>query len=68
MPSSKAIFLSLVRLGVGHSTDVLLDNANWQEIEYYAVQHGLLSVLVDGIEKCPRDKGLPNNYCCSGLE
>lgn len=46
-------FLSLVRLGIGHTTIVDPQPINWKEIEELANRHGLLAIIVDGIEKLP---------------
>lgn len=47
-------FLSLVRLGIGHVEEAnSLPINNWKEIETLANRHGLLAVVVDGIEKLP---------------
>ena len=46
----KDIFLSLVRLGIGHtdSTD-LTDKVDWEALKALAGQHGLSAVVLDGL-------------------
>lgn len=46
-------FLSLVRLGIGHTPQVITQPINWKETEEFANRHGLLAIVVDGIEKLP---------------
>lgn len=53
------IFLTLVRLGIEHTGCVNLDIIDWSVIENHACQHGLLAVVVDGIEKLPEGKRPP---------
>ena len=56
----KEAFLALVRLGIGNAaTEKLPDNINWNAIEALAKQHGLLGVLVDGIQKLPQTNRPP---------
>lgn len=46
----KDIFLSLVRLGIGHtdSTD-FTDKVDWEALKALAGQHGLSAVVLDGL-------------------
>lgn len=44
-------FISLVQLGIGHTTQVISQPINWKETEEFANRHGLLAVVLDGIEK-----------------
>lgn len=44
-------FISLVRLGIGHMSCPLPKRIDWNAIETLAGQHGLLAVVVDGIER-----------------
>lgn len=46
----KGAFLSLVRLGVGHSAYSIPGNPDWQAIQALADQQGLNGVVLDGIE------------------
>ena len=46
-------FLNLIRLGVGHSVSFLPDTIDWLSIEDFANKHGLLAVMIDGIERLP---------------
>ena len=46
-------FLALVCLGIGHSANTLLKDADWTAIQEIALKHGLSAVVLDGIEKLP---------------
>lgn len=48
-------FLSLIRLGVGHSITAAVKDVDWTKMEDFAAQHGLSAVLIDGIEKLPEN-------------
>lgn len=50
MQSSKEAFLALVRLGIGRSSDILLDNIDWNDIQALANMQGLGAVVLDGVE------------------
>ena len=52
-------FLHLVRLGIGHVAEVNPQPFYWKEIETLANRHGLLAVIVDGIEKLSSNVRLP---------
>ena len=52
-------FLNLIRLGVGHSVSFLPDTIDWLSIEGLANKHGLLAVLIDGIEHLPEQQRPP---------
>lgn len=53
-------FLALVRLGIGNTATVSLpDGIDWNVIEALAKRHGLLCILVDGIEKLPQSNRPP---------
>ena len=54
-------FLSLVRLGIGCHGDALNDNTDWQSIQDIAACHGLLCVVVDGIERLPESSRPPKD-------
>lgn len=56
----KEIFLRLVRLGLGcadYSSDLIpqLSVKDWQALENIANEQGLFGVMLDGVEKLPRD-------------
>ncbi len=55
----KESFLSLVRLGIGHSTECSHDTVDWNAIKALADEQGLSGVLVDGIERLPSGKRPP---------
>lgn len=53
-------FLALVRLGIGNTATVSLpDSIDWNAIEALAKQHGLLGVLVDGVNRLPQNTHPP---------
>ena len=50
-------FLQLVRLGIGASDLVPeFDATDWQSLENLANEQGLLGVMLDGVEKLPRER------------
>lgn len=51
MLSSKKVFFSLVRLGVGHQANIQSGDANWTEIKALADRQGLSAIVIDGLEK-----------------
>lgn len=53
MQSSKDIFLTLVRSGIGHETEPIPNQVNWSEIKALADRQGLSAVVLDGIERLP---------------
>lgn len=62
MNHNNDIFLQLVRLGVGIADNIHLpEGINWHELEVIAIRQGLLSVMVDGIEKLPENIRPPKN-------
>ena len=46
-------FIKLVRLGIGQTPDAHLKFRDWQELQILAMHQGLLSIVIDGIEKLP---------------
>ena len=52
-------FLALTRLGLSHSSQGITCDANWDEIQALAVQHGLSAIVLDGIEKLPDNNRPP---------
>ena len=50
------IFLTLIRLGIGHQTNTNLSVVDWNIIKSLAYTHGLSAVVLDGVEKLPEDK------------
>ncbi len=48
-----AIFLTLVRIGIGHDEQAELRGIDWQAIQALAERQGLLPIVVDGIEPLP---------------
>ena len=57
----QGVFLQLVRLGIGGEAGASLPMAgplsvaDWQALEELANEHGLLGVMLDGVEKLPRE-------------
>ena len=51
MPSSKETFLSLIRLGIGHRSDIFPQDINWEATQSLANAQGLSAVVLDGIEE-----------------
>ena len=52
-------FTSLVRLGIGHVSCPLPYRIDWKTIEELSNKHGLLAVVVDGIERLPEQHRPP---------
>ena len=52
-------FLSLVRLGIGHSSYGFSCDIDWQSMEALAVRHGLSAVILDGIDRMSDDRRPP---------
>ena len=52
-PDIKRSFISLVKLGIGHSADALSQSFDWDELKVLAEQQGLSAVVLDGIEELP---------------
>lgn len=50
MPSSKDIFLSFVRLGIGHPADTVPADIDWNEVRALADLQGLSAVVMDGLD------------------
>lgn len=46
-------FFQLVRLGIGHRTDQISSDIDWNYIQALAEWQGLSGVMVDGVEKLP---------------
>lgn len=61
MQYSNKVFLSLVRLGIGHRAETLSDSVNWNDVQVLAERQGLVAVLVDGIEQLPNSKRPPKD-------
>lgn len=53
--NNKDAFLTLIRSGIGHSS-VLSEHVDWQAIEDLANKHGLMSIMIDGIELLPKQQ------------
>lgn len=59
MPNNYKLFLSLVRLGIGHRPEVLPIIKDWNVIEALANEHGLSAILLDAIDKLPNSNRPP---------
>ncbi len=44
-------FLSLVRLGIGHSVSIPCETFDWQALQALAMEQGLYAIAFDGVEK-----------------
>lgn len=53
MQSSKDVFLSLVRNGIGHTVGTIPNQVNWSEIKALADRQGLSAIVLDGVEQLP---------------
>lgn len=69
MISSRAFeaFLYLIRRGIGHSTGVMPDSFDWASIRVLSKRHGLMAIVMDGIEQLPEDKRLPRAILLSWI-
>ena len=47
--------VTLVKLGIGHTSIDLLANPNWNTIQEMAAEQGLTAIVLDGIEKAKND-------------
>ena len=56
---SHSFFLSLVRYGIGHSSDALPNLADWVSTRDLANKQGLSAIVIDGIEQLPDTKRPP---------
>lgn len=54
-------FLSIIRLGIGHSVLILPNGVEWTAIKVLAEEHGLMGVLIDGIERLPESLRPPKD-------
>lgn len=63
-PQIKDSFLHLIRLGIGtgtvHGSELIVHGSDdWQAIEALANKHGLLAIMIDGIERLPEQQRPP---------
>ena len=61
MPSSKEVFLSLVRMGIGHAVETIPNQVNWPEVKALADRQGLSAIVLDGIEQLPNENRPPKD-------
>lgn len=53
-------FLQLINLGIGKSSNITIkETVDWNALETLSEKHGLLGIIVDGIEMLPKDKRPP---------
>lgn len=50
----KDTFLSLIRLGIGHSNSAISPKVDWPKIQSLAEKQGLYAIALDGIERLPQ--------------
>ena len=55
-------FLSLVRLGIGHSVFQIPEVIDWRAIQALADEQGLSGIVLDGIEKLPSSSRPPQEF------
>lgn len=61
MPSSKEVFLSLVRMGICHTAETIPNQVNWPEVKALADRQGLSAIILDGIEQLPNENRPPKD-------
>ena len=61
MPSSKDVFLSLVRMGIGHTAEPFPNQMNWSEIKALADRQGLSAIVLDGLDQLPNENRPPKD-------
>lgn len=49
-------FLSLIRLGIGHTNRAVIQIANWNAVKVLANEQGLSGVVLDGLDKVPENE------------
>ena len=52
-------FLTLVRLGIGNYPGKLSQKVDWSAVQDLATQQGLYAIVLDGVEKLPREQRPP---------
>ncbi len=57
--SLKESFISLIKLGLGHSAEYISCENDWSAIEALSAEQGLSAVIIDGIECIPDSKRPP---------
>ena len=62
MSLNNSIFLSLIRMGVGHRADALPPAVDWCVLKDLAVKHGLDAIVLDGVEKLPDGQKPPKIF------
>lgn len=55
-------FFPLIRLGIGHHADIVLEEIDWSAMKALADEQGLLAVMLDGIEKLPEEIRPPQKF------
>lgn len=54
-------FLTLVRMGVGHSTEIIAQPLEWSEIKSLAMRQGLYAIVLDSIDQLPKTQRPPKD-------
>lgn len=54
-----AVFIELVRKGIGHRADLIFDEIDWNDIQALAERHGLSAIVVDAVERLPENQRPP---------
>lgn len=54
-------FLSIICLGIGHAVLILPTGVEWSAIKALAEEHGLMGILIDGIERLPESLRPPKD-------
>lgn len=55
MTNSQQAFLKLIRLGIGKDETGFPNGVDWNAVEALAERHGLLGVIVDGVQRIPEN-------------
>lgn len=59
MTNSQSAFLKLIRLGIGKDETEIPISVDWDGVEALVERHGLLGVIVDGVQKLPENQRPP---------
>ena len=58
--SAESVFLQLVKLGIGTSSEASLpEHTDWDSIEALSKRQGLFAVVIDGVEQLPQTSRPP---------
>lgn len=62
MSLDKRTFLSIIKMGIGHRTEVLSQTVDWATVKDLAERQGLSALILDGIEKLPDGQRPPKVF------